>query len=97
MTAPQTNVIDWTTMGVVWTFTIGIITVIFKWIDSYFAHKKESQENFIRNLVVTTVTATMDGCLKEMNDKVNKLFEYREKDREHLDEKFQNIVKEIRK
>jgi hypothetical protein len=97
MVQPQTNVIDWTTMGVVWTFTIGVITVVFKWIDSYFAHKKQAQEVFIRNLVVATVTSTMEGCLRDINEKVNKLFEYREADRNHLDEKFNNMTKEIRK
>lgn len=72
---------------------IGIVAVFWRWIDSYFKSKKETNETFINRVVETAMTR----CLEDVNGKINTLFQYRESDRAHFDTKFDMIVKEIRK
>jgi len=69
------------------------LLVCWRWIDQSFKSKRDNNQDFIKSVVV----ATMESCLKDVNEKINKLFEYREADRNHIDEKFQSMVKEIRK
>lgn len=72
---------------------IGIVSVFFKWINSYFAARKAESEAFINRVVETA----MIRCLEDVNSKINTLFQYREADRTHFDTKFDGIIKELRK
>jgi len=84
---------DWTGLGIIWGICGTIITVAFKWIDSYFKSKKTESEIFINRVVETAMTR----CLEDVNSKINTLFQYREADRTHIDTKFDGMMKEIRK
>lgn len=72
---------------------VGLVAVFFKWINSYFASKKLEKESFIRQVVETA----MHSSLSDVNKKIQTLFDFREKDRENLDEKFTDMMKELRK
>lgn len=102
MTPPTPT--DWTGLGVIWAIASGVVAIAFKWINAYFADKKTEKENFIRNVVQGVIDIAMSAKLKsvddrmgEMNSKINTLFEYREQDRNHLDGKFETMLREIRK
>lgn len=71
----------------------GLVSIMFKWINSYFASKKLEKEGFIRQVVETA----MHGSLSDVNEKINTLFKFRESDRENLDKKFTDMMKELRK
>lgn len=76
---------------------VSIIIVIWKWIDSYFKGLKEQKQEFIQNVVIATVKATLDSELRGIKDNISKLFEYREDDRNHTDGQFRELMKEIKK
>lgn len=78
-----------TVLGVV----IGLVSVMFKWINSYFAAKKLEKESFIKQVVETA----MNSSLNDVTEKINTLFELREKDRENLDRKFEKVMMELKK
>lgn len=92
-TPPNPNQTDWTFLGVIYGIFGSIIAVMFKWIDSFFSSRKTEREAFIR----AVVSEAMSTALKDVNDKVSALFEYREKDRENLDRKFETVMKELKK
>lgn len=91
MTSPTPT--DWTGLGVIWAIAGGIVAIAFKWIDAYFKNKKTEKESFIKSVVETVMTSS----LKDVNDKISTLFEYRERDRENLDKKFEGMMKELKK
>jgi hypothetical protein len=102
MTSPTPT--DWTGLGVIWAITSGIVAIAYKWINSYFANKKTEKETFIRNVVQGVIDIALSAKLKavddrmvEMNGKINTLFDYREQDRNHIDGKFETMLREIRK
>lgn len=101
---PLPEVVNWTELGVIWTITTGMLAFALTYLTKYFSHKrllleksKEDQQSFIQKLVITTVTSTMEGCLKDIKEDVSMLFRYREEDRKNIDEKFMLMSKEIRK
>lgn len=92
MALPTPEQTNWTLLGVVWPMIIAFITVVFKWIDSSFAARKLEREVFI----TAVVNKAMTGAMDDVNDKINTLFEYREKDRENLDRKFEKMMIELK-
>lgn len=104
MTAPTPT--DYSGLGTLWGILSAICVVLFKWINAQFAHKrllleqkKESEIKFIQDLVITTVTSTMEGCLKgiqgdvtRINENVTTLFKYRDEDRRHYDNRFDRMA-----
>lgn len=104
MAQPLPETVNWTQLGTIWTITAGVLAFALTYLTKFFSHKKEvlekareDQQAFIQKLVITTVTSTMEGCLKDIKDDVTILFRYREEDRKNIDEKFMAISKEIRK
>ena len=93
MALPNPDPTNWTLLGVVWATVLGIITVCFKWIDSSFRARREEREAFITAVVDRAMSQSMQG----MKDDIKQLFEYREADRLHIDEKFSKMMVEIRK
>ena len=93
MAQPTTNTTDWTILGVIWGICISIITICMKWIDSHFAARKLEREMFIK----TVVNEAMTASLSEVKNDIKQLFEYREADRTHIDEKFSKLMTEVRK
>lgn len=89
---PEPYQIDWTGLATIWSVLVAIVTVCFKWINASQQAKKLEKEAFIKSVVETVMHST----LGDMNDKINTLFDYREKDREHIDKKFTDIMKELR-
>lgn len=73
------------------------ITVCWKWIDSYFRSQKENKQEFIQNVVIATVKATLDSELKGIKENISKLFEYREDDRNHSDAQFKELMREVKR
>lgn len=92
MALPIPDQPNWTLLGVVWPTLIAFITVVFKWIDSSFAARKLEREVFI----TAVVNKAMTGAMDDVNNKINTLFEYREKDRENLDRKFEKMMIELK-
>lgn len=84
---------DWTFLGVVWGICGTIITVVFKWIDSHFAARKLEREAFI----TAVVDKAMSNSMKDIKDDISTLFQYREADRLHIDEKFSKMMIELKK
>ena len=89
---PPSNA-NWTILGVVWGLCGTIVTVLFKYIDGHFAARKQEKEDFIK----AVVKEAMSEQLRDINDKVSKLFEYRESDRENVDRKFEKVMSELKK
>ena len=78
----------------------GCIAFCISWIyfvNKYFKTKSEEKKEFIENVVIATVKATLDSELKGIKDNIDKLFKYREDDRSHFDGKVDTIIREIRK
>lgn len=92
MALPTPDQANWTLLGVVWPTLIAFIAVVFKWIDSSFAARKLEREVFI----TAVVNKAMTGAMDDVNNKINTLFEYREKDRENLDRKFEKMMIELK-
>lgn len=93
MAQPNTSATDWTFLGVIWGICATVVTVMFKWIDTFFSARRTEREAFIR----AVVSEAMSIALKDINEKVQALFEYREKDRENLDRKFEKVMGELKK
>lgn len=93
MALPTPGQTDWTFLGVIWGICGTVITVMFKWIDNSFAARKLEREAFIKAVVNEAMTTGM----KDVNEKINALFDYREKDRENLDKKFEKMMFELKK
>lgn len=90
---PEPYQFDWTGLATLWSVLIAMVTVCFKWINSYHQARKLEKEAFIRSVVETA----MNSSIGDVNEKIATLFEYREKDRENLDRKFTELMKEIKK
>lgn len=95
MTAPTGS--DWTVISIIWGITVTLITVSYKWINSYFAYKKQEKSEFIERVVTATVTATLDKVLEGVRSDIKTLFKFREVDRQNLDNKFVDLMREIKK
>lgn len=67
------------------------------YIALYFKHRAKEKEEFIESVVKATLKQTLDGELKGIKDDVKQLFDYREADRTHIDEKFSKVMAELRK
>jgi hypothetical protein len=114
MVTPPTPT-DWTGMGVIWGILVGIVSIAWKLINSWFADKKQEREvtaalaktekeTWIRqvvegvvDIVLTNKFKSADDKMTDMNGKINTLFEYRESDRKNVDQKFDTVLREIRK
>lgn len=86
-----TEIIEW---------LIGATMFCISWIyfiNKYFKSKADEKQEFIQNVVVATVKATLDSELKIIKGNIDKLFEFREDDRNHTDAQFREIIKEIKK
>lgn len=87
-------------LTVVFQWAIGAVSAVWsfsKGTDAYFKHKKSEKEEFIKTVVIASVNATMEGALREVNLKIDTLFDYREKDRENSDRKFSDLMKEVKR
>ena len=62
-----------------------------------FKHKAQEKREFIESVVEATLEKSLDSELKGIKENVEKLFQYREADRTHIDEKFSKLMAEIRK
>lgn len=67
------------------------------YINLYFKNKAKEKEEFITDVVKATLRETLDGELKSIKGNIDKLFEYRESDRAHIDEKFSKLMIELKK
>ena len=82
----------------------GAVVGFWKWVDSRFAAKKLEleqtkfeREEFITRVAEKAVQAAMNGILGDVKEDISTLFKYREEDRKHIDHKFDNIMKELKK
>jgi len=66
------------------------------YINLYFKNKAKEKEEFIQDIVKVTLRNTLDHELQGIKDNIDKLFEYREDDRKHIDEKFSKIMSELK-
>jgi hypothetical protein len=76
---------------------VSAVYTICKVADGYFKNKQAEKQEFIKNVAVAAVNAVLDGVLKDVNNKIDALFDYREKDRTHSDQKFSELMKEIKR
>ncbi len=86
-----TEIIEW---------VIGATMFCISWIyfiNKYFKSKSEEKQEFIQNVVIATVKATLDGELKGIKTDIEKLFDFREADRNHSDGQFKELMREIKK
>lgn len=74
------------------TFLIGYIY----YINYYFKNKAKEKQEFIQDIVKATLRTTLDGELREIRDNVKQLFDFREADRNHIDEKFSKLMSELK-
>lgn len=81
-----------------------ILGAYWKYIDNKFREKKLEaeqlkleREEFITKVAKEAVKAAMDGILGDVKEDISTLFKYREEDRKHIDHKFDNIMKELKK
>lgn len=86
-----TEIVEW---------LIGATMFCISWIyfiNKYFKSKAEEKQQFIENVVIATVKATLDSELKSIKGNIDKLFEYREDDRKHSDDQFKELMREVKK
>lgn len=86
-----TEIIEWII------FTAGFAISWIYFVGRYFKSKAEEKQQFIENVVIATVKATLDSELKSIKGNIDKLFEYREDDRNHSDSQFKELMREIKK
>lgn len=66
------------------------------YIIQYFKHRAKDKEEFIVNVVKETVKVTLSSELQSIKEDVKKLFDLREADRTHFDEKFSGVMRELK-
>lgn len=96
MTQPPSP-IDWTQIIAI---IIPCLTLLFgwlRWMDASFKSKKEEKIKFIEEITEASVNKTLDKVFTDQNNKINTLFEYREADRKHWDDRFDTVIREIKK
>ncbi len=96
-TPPLPNTVDWNE-NAKWisgciTFLVGYIY----YINYYFKNKAKEKQEFIQDIVKATLRTTLDHELQAIKNNIDKLFEFREDDRNHSDAQFKELLKEIRK
>lgn len=96
MTTPPST-FDWNTLIEVFTPCIAVLTGWFKYLDIQAKSKKEEKVEFIERITEAAVNRTLDKVFADQNGKISTLFEYREADRKHWDERFDNVIREIKK
>lgn len=97
MTQPIPDPTNWTAIIEV---AMSLISGLIAWIylvNWYFKSKKQEKKEWIEQIATASVNAAMDSCLKDVRDDIKVLFKYREDDRNHIDNKFNMIMTEIRK
>jgi hypothetical protein len=67
------------------------------YINLYFKNKSKEKQEFIQDIVKATLRNTLDHELQGIKENIDKLFEYREDDRRHIDEKFSKMMSELKK
>lgn len=67
------------------------------YINLYFKNRAKEKQEFIQDIVKTTLRNTLDHELQGIKDNIALLFEYREDDRKHIDDKFSKMMAELRK
>lgn len=67
------------------------------YINAHFKNKAKEKQEFIQGIVNTTLRTTLDHELQGIKDNIDKLFEYREDDRKHIDDKFSKMMTELKK
>lgn len=84
--------------------TTGIFGMYWKYIDNKFKEEKLKaeqakfeREEFITKVAEKAVQTAMAIVVSEFRNDIDTLFRYREEDRKHIDQRLDNIVKEIRK
>lgn len=96
-TPPLPNPFDWNE-NIKW--VAGCISGLLGYgyyINLYFKNKAKEKEEFIQDVVKATLRQTLDGELQGIKDNIDKLFEYREDDRNHSDAQFKELMREIKK
>lgn len=96
-TPPLPNPTDWND-NIKW--IAGCLTGLLGYgyyINLYFKNKAKEKDEFIKGIVNATLRTTLDHELKGIKDNIDKLFEYREEDRKHIDSKFTTLLAEVRK
>jgi hypothetical protein len=88
---------DWSTLIEVFTPCITILIAFFKYVDVYFKSKKEEKAEFIEKIAEASVNKTLDKVFADQNSKISTLFEYREADRKHWDDRFDGIMNKLGK
>ncbi len=86
-----TEIIEW---------AIGAIMFCICWIyfiNKYFKSKSEEKQEFIQNVVIATVKATLDSELSGVRADIKTLFKYRDDDSKRAESNFRELLKEIRK
>lgn len=67
------------------------------YIRFYFKNKAKEKQEFIQDIVKATLRNTLDNELQDIKNNIDKLFEYREDDRNHIDDKFSKMMIELKK
>lgn len=95
--AQPTSEIDWNVAIKIISTTIGGLIAWIYFINAYFKNKSKEKEDWIKKIAESAVSAAMDKTLTDVREDIQTLFRYREADRKHIDEKFDNILREIKK
>jgi hypothetical protein len=96
-TPPLPNAFDWNDNFKWVAMCISGLIAYCYYIAFYFKNKAKEKEEFIQGIVNATLRSTLDHELQSIKDNIDKLFEYREDDRKHIDEKFTKLMAEVRK
>jgi len=90
---PNHEEIDWASV-VKWVAgCLTLIVAFWKWVNMYFADKKNEKETFIK----AVVKEAMESSLSEIKQDVIELKHFREKDMQHFNDTVIKIYAELRK
>lgn len=95
--AQPTSEIDWNVAIKIISTTIGGLIAWIYFINAYFKNKSKEKEDWIKKIAESAVSAAMDKSLSDVREDIQTLFKYRELDRKHIDDKFDNILREMKK
>ena len=87
-----------------WSMIIGILIPCIAGLIGYFRYldvqakaKKEEKTEFIERIAEAAVNKTLDKVFADQNSKIATLFEYRESDKRHWDERFDSVMNKLNK
>jgi CHASE1-domain containing sensor protein len=92
----QSIPLDWSNIIAVFVTCVTLLIGYFRWLDVSAKAKKDEKAEFIERIAEAAVNKTLDKVFSDQNSKIETLFNYRESDRRHWDERFDAVLNKLK-